>query len=133
MTTLCIGQVSRQLRCCSRSAFSKPAVWMRLHPDEGSRRAAHTDVVSSHRDISTHDHSWFQELKQLQDCLFYILHDSTHTHIHARPHILNYLSSACTHTPTLKVPHKTCDCSSTVLYSYERVSVLSISLSISLI
>lgn len=78
----------------ARRAFSKPTVWMRLHPDEGSHRAAaaHTDVVRSHSDISTHHHNQFQELKQLQDCLFYILHLTrpAHTPKHAHTYLIIY-------------------------------------------
>ena len=48
------------------------------------------------------------------------------THINTPPHILTYLSSSCTHT--LKTPHRSLDCSSTVLYSCERISPLDFSL-----
>lgn len=52
----------------------------------------------------------------------------THTHTPVNPRILTYLSSSGTHTCTVKTPHRTRDCSKTILYSYEQVSALWFSL-----
>lgn len=122
-------------------SFSSPhgmavSPWWMIPQGQSHRghTATHIDEVSSHCDIAFIHTVSISCGKKKQDrwkctfcstSLFFLM---PHTRIHTQPHILTYLSSSCTHTRTLKTPHRTRDCSSTILYSYERVSPLSISL-----
>lgn len=128
--------------------FLKPVVWMCLSLEGWSHRDGRTEATFTHIDESssqwdiafcTQSQLAVRKLRQLQAYVFstslYSLiptHRHTHTHPYTPPH--TYLFIIFMHTYAyLKTPHRTCDCSKTILYSYEKVSALSGSPSISLI
>ena len=127
----------------SNTFLSKLVVWLCLSVEGWSHRDSPTEATSTHIDDGssqcdiafTHTISISCESRQLvayvfPTSLFLFPHTHTHTHTHTpvNPRILTYLSSSGTHTRAVKTPHRTRDCSKTILYSYEQVSALWFSL-----
>lgn len=134
LTTVWVWSGVKSAQMCRPLCLSKLSAWMCLHPDDPLGHS-HTYWCSL---LPRWDFTPSQFVLRILAAtilrLLYVLHLSRATHIPAQPHILNYLSSSGTHTHTYsEAPHRTPDCSNTVLYSYERASAVPIPLSISLI
>lgn len=100
LTTVWVWSGVKSAQMCRLLCLSKLSAWMCLHPDDPLGHS-HTYWCSL---LPWWDFTLSQfvlrNLAAARLRLLYVSYLSRTTHIHAQPHILNYLSSSGTHTHT---------------------------------